>query len=424
MNEPIALSRDEVDKLADDIAICAARIDSATHELLEHIRTFDLARGWKLQGAESCAHWLSWRIGIGLVAARQQVRVAHRLAEFPRIDDAFRRGEISYSKVRALVRDGMPVEKEDVLLHQARGATGAQLERICSAYRRVTADKVLDDRRSVQRRRHDDGTVSIELRLLPDEAERFQQALRETKLAMSRARAGADDSAESDSGVTLADAAVAMAETQLARPEIVKTSSAERRQLCVHLREERLASTSEWKAELTDGTPLSGDTLKRIACDCGLVVAKTDDHGSPLDVGRRRRTVPPALRRALRMRDRTCRWPGCNHTVFVDAHHLEHWAQGGETTLRNCILVCHRHHVLLHEGGFRAEPGPDGLTIRDPSGQLIEPVCQAPVLGASGVAPLEERQRARGIEVDRLTSLPRWDGTQLDLEAAVGGLMP
>lgn len=115
------LSRDEIDALADDIAIAAAHIDAATHRLLTSIRHFDAAGGWACQGARSCAHWLSWRIGLGLGAAREKVRVAKALADLPHIDAALSRGELSFAKVRALTRVAT-TDNELLLLQYARPA--------------------------------------------------------------------------------------------------------------------------------------------------------------------------------------------------------------------------------------------------------------------------------------------------------------
>src|SRR4026208_2185208 len=94
----------ELEQLGERIAEQAAHLDAATHRRLADLRAFDTRGGWHVQGAMSCAHWLSWRVGWDLVTARERVRVARKLATFSVIDDALRRGEISYSKVRALVR--------------------------------------------------------------------------------------------------------------------------------------------------------------------------------------------------------------------------------------------------------------------------------------------------------------------------------
>jgi hypothetical protein len=368
MKQDTSLQRAQLNELADQIAVCAARIDAALHQLLGHIRRFEQLKGWAKQGSKSCAHWLSWRIGLGLVAAREKVRVAVALGGLPQIDGAFSRGELSYAKVRAITRVATP-KNEDLLLAQARGTTGAELERICAGFRRLGPTVALDDeRRFVRRRTLGDGLVQIEMRLLPDEAERVWQAIAEARRALA-----ADDSAESSraAGPTLVDAAVAMADASLVvgRPA-AGTVAADRRMLFVHLSEHRVERAEEiaqgegggvpWNAELQDGTGISGATLLRLACDTSLLVARTDVDGRVLDLGRRSRTVSPALLRALRLRDRRCRFPGCRSAAFVDAHHIEHWADGGETSIDNLVLVCHAHHVALHEGGFAIERGSDG----------------------------------------------------------------
>src|ERR1041384_3608037 len=126
----------ELDQLGERIAEQAAHFDAAMHRLLTDLRVFDERGGWHVQGAESCAHWLAWRGGWGLVTARDRGRVARKLAEFPAIDDALRRGEMSYSKVRAMVRVATP-DNEALLLDHARLTTASQLEVICRKYRLV-----------------------------------------------------------------------------------------------------------------------------------------------------------------------------------------------------------------------------------------------------------------------------------------------
>jgi Domain of unknown function (DUF222) len=156
MNTEVSLSPAAIDALADDIAEMAAHIDAAVHRLLVLIREFDRAGGWHQQGALSCAHWLSWRIGLGPGPAREKVRVAHALAELPLIDEALRRGELSYSKVRAMTRVATS-SNEAALVDQARNTTAAQLERICRLYRQAqplvgTDPRAVDDRRWVAAR--------------------------------------------------------------------------------------------------------------------------------------------------------------------------------------------------------------------------------------------------------------------------------
>ena len=166
----------ELDRLGERIAEQAAHFDAAMHRLLTDLREFDERGGWHVQGAMSCAHWLAWRVGWDLGTARDRVRVARKLAAFPAIDDAMRRGEISYSKVRAMVRVATPAN-EWLLLEQARLTTGAQLEKVCRKYalvQRHGRDPHPNEdvqRRYVRRRDTEDGMVKIEAVLHPEEAE-------------------------------------------------------------------------------------------------------------------------------------------------------------------------------------------------------------------------------------------------------------
>src|SRR6188768_230258 len=174
------LSMEEVAAMGEAIAETAAIIDVATHRFLSQLRAFDEVDGWHRAGALSCAHWLSWRVGMDLGAAREKVRVAKKLAELPGIDEALRKGEISYSKVRAMTRVATAANEAD-LLSMARCATGAQLEKICRLKRMVNgldgdANEV-ESRRYVVERPTEDGMVSIQLRLLPEEAARVMKAL-------------------------------------------------------------------------------------------------------------------------------------------------------------------------------------------------------------------------------------------------------
>src|SRR5215813_13617899 len=123
----------ELEQLGERIAEQAAHLDAAMHRLLADLRAFDARGGWHVQGAASCAHWLAWRVGWDLVTARDHVRVARKLAEFSLIDDALRRGEVSYSKVRAMLRVATPAN-ELLLLDHARLMTASQLEALCRKY--------------------------------------------------------------------------------------------------------------------------------------------------------------------------------------------------------------------------------------------------------------------------------------------------
>ena len=134
----------------------------------------------------------------------------------------------------------------------------------------------------------------------------------------------------------------------------------------VHLDQDVLDPDGAWSGTLEDGTRVSAETLRRVACDCGLVAVSHD--GQSLNIGRRARSIPPAIRRALMLRDHGCAFPGCTHTRFLHAHHLQHWLHGGATSLDNLLMLCSlcRYRHKLHYADFRIMPtsGAHGLSQR------------------------------------------------------------
>jgi hypothetical protein len=204
-----------------------------------------------------------------------------------------------------------------------------------------------------------------------------------------------------------------MAETTLSHgPEPL--SSAERYQVVVHVTAETLADGEPGRSELECGQRLAPDTARRIACDGSLLRITDDAAGNPLDIGRKTRAVPPAMQRALRSRDGGCRFPGCTHDRFVDAHHIRHWANGGETSLDNLALLCRRHHRLVHEGGFDVKRIADGaLRFTRPDGRVIAEHPRLP--DASGIEGFRRQP------IDATDWIIPVDALNLDL--AISGLI-
>ncbi|MCU0674665.1 MAG: HNH endonuclease [Myxococcota bacterium] len=160
-------------------------------------------------------------------------------------------------------------------------------------------------------------------------------------------------------------------------------------------------------ANLDDGTWIAPETWRRVACDCALDLVKVDEAGAVLDVGRRTRTIPPALSRALDVRDAgRCRFPGCNHRRFLDRHHLEHWSRNGETKLDNLLTLCDAHHRLVHEGGWTVELEDDEARFFRPDGTPL--VWPAPPRVKDAVGELQEAHVQLGIAAT--TGLTSWNG--------------
>jgi hypothetical protein len=201
-------------------------------------------------------------------------------------------------------------------------------------------------------------------------------------------------------------------------------TAGDRYQVVVHVDARVLADPTEQGVScLADGQHVSAETSRRLACDAATVVMTHAPDGSILDVGRKTRTISPALRRALTQRDGGCRFPGCGATR-CDAHHIKHWANGGETNLENTILVCRFHHRLLHEEAFQLKrlPG-DEVEFRNPHGLLVP---EAPAPPRSPIEPFEafvKQLEDEGIVVDPYTGTPLWDGERPDLGLAVAGVL-
>ncbi|RLA44812.1 MAG: hypothetical protein DRR42_20065 [Gammaproteobacteria bacterium] len=138
-----------------------------------------------------------------------------------------------------------------------------------------------------------------------------------------------------------------------------------------------------------------------------------DGDGNLLSIGRKSRSIPPSLRRALKYRDGGCRFPGCTAKRFVDGHHVQHWSHGGETSLDNLVLLCRHHHRLVHEGGYRVTRfSGNNLLFETPDGTEIP--AGVPIVAPVGQVPL------RPVSTD---GRPGWNGDTIDWSLAVQGLM-
>ncbi|MFO7563035.1 MAG: DUF222 domain-containing protein [Enhygromyxa sp.] len=434
------MSSDQLDALADEIATFAARIDVAEHALITRLRLFDAHEAWGRAGARSCAEWLSWRTGIGIKAAREKVRVARALGSLPKIDALFGRGELSYSKVRALTRAATPESEQD-FIDVAMHASASQLERLTRAYSRVRDDsggpeRPLSQRRFVRRAETPAGMVRIEMQLTPEEATMVWNAVmsaldgREASAeALAEAPAEAPDGgAESrrveasaaatanKDGETLeercADAMVDVARAYLQhRPRTLGSGY----ELVVITTDEQLAQGADGiGGYLPDGTPVPLQVARMLASDGARVDVVMGKDGELLDVGRRTRAIPAAIARALWLRDGGCRVPGCERRRHLHGHHVQGWADGGATRLSNLVLVCSSHHRMIHEGKLGSEVREGKIVFVDRRGRAMDAV---PPSGASGrdLEELEVFLREEDVHVDASTTLSRWDGSRVAL---------
>lgn len=419
------------DELGDEITTLAAHLHAAMCRLLLLIGEFDERRAWADWGCKSCAHWISWRCSIGPNAAREYVRVARRLRSLPLVCEAFGTGELSYSKVRALSRVEN-VEREQALLDLARVSTAAQLERVVRGYRGVTRSEAQDtyDGRFLAFDHDDHGGVRVRGRLSREEAAVLERAL---EAARERADVSAETPneipwpADSDAprqtrsaGERNADALVLLADESLAAARHETRSAGERYEVVVHVDAEAL-SADEGHAEIAGGEPLAAETARRLCCDAS-VSALVERDGRAVAGSRRTRTIPAVLRRALRSRDGGCRFPGCTQRQWVDAHHIHHWAHGGETSLGNLVQLCRHHHRLVHEGGYSVERrAGHGLVFRRPDGRTLHAVPRPTRRGDPGCIVADNRRC--GSDMTPTTCVPNWHGERLELGNAVEAMI-
>ena len=311
-------------------------------------------------------------------------------------------------------------ESEAKLLEFARAGSAANLEQMVRMWKKLSRDEEL----TVEQARHrsrafsvfvdGDGMYVVKGRLEPEVGAVLMRAVEAASDALFRGEGDARDAAGSGSGVS-GEAGDACAGAKARDPRIEKTdprpnrssggrtpwgclrsarwrwgsgtvnratpatarsrtrghrldpasktgTRAERYQVMVHCDAATLAAEGEPGRSDLDGIRVSAETSRRMACDAAVVAMVHAKDGSMLSVGRRTRTIPPHLRRALEERDRGCRFPGCG-CRFTEAHHVKHWADGGETSLGNTVLLCRRHHRAVHEGRMKLSVATDGTVV-------------------------------------------------------------
>jgi hypothetical protein len=414
-----------IQELAAQITELAGQLNAANFRWLTLIAEFDRRRGWSDGKLPSCAHWLNFKCGLNLGAAREKVRVAHALAGLPKIAASMARGELSYSKVRALTRVACQAT-EDTLLMIALHGTAYHVERLVSGYRRAQQAEELSrearqhSNRSVSYSFADDGSLILKARLPALQGAMLIKAL-DTAMKMVpdlEISAGVIAERPISYQALRADALALIAEGFLAAPDTSSTA-ADRYQVVIHADAETLRDHAAGRCEIEQGPAIPAETLRRVTCDSSVVRIVESEHGEPLDVGRKTRTIPPAIRRALNSRDGGCRFPGCTHQRYVDAHHIEHWADGGETKLSNLVTLCRLHHRLVHEGEIAVECQPDGgWRFLHPDGRQLEWVHDEDAPCHQWV-DITRTHADLGIHIDDRTAATRWRGERMDYGLAV-----
>jgi hypothetical protein len=411
----VSPERQELAKaLEQRIGSSSALAHSALADACQAVAEFDEIGGWCAPGIRSSAHWLAINAGFALHNGSELLRVGQALRMLPRIAEAFSAGRLSFDKVRQITTVAAPAT-EDVFLEIALGASGSQLARICSSLRRIAnADGPDHDRRQMAGRGlwtyiDEAGMMRLVAKLVPEDAAVVMAAIESiTGSKPVESDSEVPDPAEEPWAARRADALVSMAAHALAGGATALVDKSAIRQVVVHADINLLTGESpDGRCFIEGGAPISVEAARRIGCDAEIV-SVTERDGLPIDVGRTKRFPTDRLRRALEVRDRFCRFPGCGVPASrAHAHHIQHWLDGGPTELRNLILLCGFHHRRLHDGGYVIRQCADGFRFETHDGRVI---------GASPPVLVESLQPEA---FDFETARAEWGGEPMDLDHTI-----
>jgi hypothetical protein len=335
-------------------------IDSLELEFAETAAEFARTDEYDEQGSTTPIDWIRHNCHLTTGAAGGAVAVGENLEQLPESVQAMKSGEIGFAHLTVMARTANAVPgrfEESRLLEKARESSPGKFFYTCRHFRHSAdpegyaaelADQV--ENRSLSLSMGEDGYYLLS-GLLDTVGGAAVRAALEPLARMT----GDDDKRKPDR--RLADALVELAEGSMRQPQIQVTSSVET----------LLGLAGAPAAEMEFSLPISAKTVERFACDCGVTRVLLGSESTVIDVGRSKRTVSGPARRALDARDGHCRWPGCErHAKKSAAHHLVHWIHGGSTDLDNLILLCHRHHWMVHEGKWQIVRSDDGRMLTIP----------------------------------------------------------
>jgi hypothetical protein len=315
---------------------------------------FAASDAWEEDGSVSGVDWLRFNCHMNPGAAANSIAVGEMLERIPESHQAVVDGEIGFAHLATMARTADALQErfdEKVLVEKAKENSPGKFFYICHHARHAADPKAYaaEQAEQVQQRRLKlstwmDGSLLISGQLDPIGGAAFL-----TRLAPLARRSGAHDYRDQEQ--RNADALVELCSGGGSQAQIQVTSSLET----------LLALAGAPAAEMEHSLPVSSKTIERLACDSSIARVLLNSESMVIDVGRSKRVVSEPGRRALVARDGNCRWPECDRPASRSAaHHLVHWIHGGTTDLDNLILLCHRHHWMVHEGNWQLVRADDG----------------------------------------------------------------
>ena len=358
----------------EELVAIRRQIDRLEAEFVRRLSHFERVRGFVADGCPSLVAWLRTRCGLAAGSAAGRAEVARELPVLPEADRLFRAGEIGLDSALVLARTVTEIGPEATTAHGADLVDAAQNQdptRLREQSRRLrymadpdgarSAYQRLRERRFLSLNQTSEGGFVVDGMLDPEGGATLKTAI--------GALCGPLRGDPRSPGQRRADALVELADRRL-RSGRLPSAAGQRPHLMVTVSLDALrGDTSVSPAELAGAGPIPTEIARRIACDAALTVITLDGNGEPLNVGRSSRTAPAAIRRALAVRDKGCRFPGCDRPVeWTDAHHITEWeAEQGETNSKEMCLFCRFHHTFVHEGGWHVSRTPGGdIIVRPP----------------------------------------------------------
>ena len=365
---------------------CRRQMDRLEAGFTQAAGRFAANREYAAEGAPTAVSWLKANCRLSAGAAAERLNIARQLDQLPDTGQAFTSGELGYQHAALIARVASQVgtdtvrEAEGDLLRMAADFDPNRFSLVTRRLRHVVdPDGALADANRAYEQRYLqvspslDGIFLIDGRLDPEGGAMLQTALS----ALMHPVSGDTRRAEQ----RRADALVELCRRQLDSGALPQTGR-QKPHLSITVSAAALAGMPGTEGgDLNWAGTVPAQTVQRLACDASLSMIPLDSQDLPIDVGRATRSIPPALGRALRVRDGGCRFPGCDAPIdWTHGHHLHHWTAGGETKLANLYLLCAYHHRLVHEGGWRLVREDDGSlqAIPPPSGRARrQPVVTA-----------------------------------------------
>jgi len=339
------------EELAHDLAELSRCINLLNLKVSEMAATFAGTDEYDRQCAYSPIHWLRTNCHLTAGAAADRIVLGQLVNAVPQSKEAMAGGEIGFAHLALIAREAEAAAEsgsddsfdETKLLDKARDYTVGRFRNFCHHQRhaidpqRYAAEEASAvEARSLSLQTGEGGMVWIKGVLDPEGGNALRTALE----PLAR-RNGKGDHRKRDR--RLGDAIV----------ELANGGQRSHLQITASL-ETLLQHAGAPAADLEFSLPISATAVQRIACDCNVTRILLGASSQVIDVGRSTRTISAPLRRALDARDKGCRWPGCDRSArWSAAHHVVHWSRGGATDLGNLVLLCNRHHWMVHEGGWQ-----------------------------------------------------------------------